>query len=90
MHRSKQSRFYKTFTRPIAKTLVIAVFTYQFFYWGWVKLETDEHQQKTDGTNPAEIPPPGIVTRWTYVNKNRERGWGETKKELTHVDCQPR
>ncbi|KAG6034552.1 hypothetical protein E4U41_006497 [Claviceps citrina] len=42
------SQFYKTFTRPIAKVLTLAVFTYQFLYWGWVKLEADEHQQRTD------------------------------------------
>ncbi|ATZ51420.1 hypothetical protein BCIN_07g00600 [Botrytis cinerea B05.10] len=34
--------FYKTFTRPIAKTLLIATFIYQLTYWGWVKLEKDE------------------------------------------------
>lgn len=45
-----QSQFYKTFTRPIAKVLVVAVFSYQLIYWGWVKLEADEHRQKTDGT----------------------------------------
>ncbi|KID98262.1 hypothetical protein MAJ_05680, partial [Metarhizium majus ARSEF 297] len=44
----EMSRFYKTFTRPIAKVLVVAVFSYQLIYWGWVKLEADEHRQKTD------------------------------------------
>ncbi|KAK1766088.1 hypothetical protein QBC33DRAFT_541780 [Phialemonium atrogriseum] len=34
--------FYKTFTRPVAKTLLLAVFTYQLAYWAWVKLEQDE------------------------------------------------
>ncbi|KAF7944954.1 uncharacterized protein EAE97_005587 [Botrytis byssoidea] len=34
--------FYKTFTRPIAKTLLMATFIYQLTYWGWVKLEKDE------------------------------------------------
>lgn len=48
-----QSQFYKTFTRPIAKVLVVAVFTYQFVYWGWVKLEADEHQQNTDGMSDS-------------------------------------
>jgi len=37
-----QIGFYKTFTRPIAKVLLMATFTYQLVYWGWVKLETDE------------------------------------------------
>ncbi|TAQ89795.1 hypothetical protein B7494_g1905 [Chlorociboria aeruginascens] len=34
--------FYKTFTRPVAKVLLMATFTYQFAYWAWVKLEKDE------------------------------------------------
>jgi len=34
--------FYKTFTRPIAKVLLMATFTYQLAYWAWVKLEKDE------------------------------------------------
>ncbi|KAI9648312.1 hypothetical protein NHQ30_002945 [Ciborinia camelliae] len=34
--------FYKTFTRPIAKTLLMATFIYQLTYWAWVKLEKDE------------------------------------------------
>lgn len=39
---SWQIGFYKTFTRPIAKVLLMATFTYQLAYWAWVKLETDE------------------------------------------------
>jgi hypothetical protein len=49
-HKNAQSQFYKTFTRPIAKVLLLAVFTYQLAYWSWVKLETDETREKTDGT----------------------------------------
>ncbi|KAK0110814.1 hypothetical protein ONS96_002407 [Cadophora gregata f. sp. sojae] len=41
--------FYKTFTRPIAKVLLMATFTYQFVYWGWVYLEKDEiKKQKSE------------------------------------------
>lgn len=69
------SRFYKTFTRPIAKTLVIAVFTYQFFYWGWVKLEMDEHQQKTD----AEIA--DLEAKVSVFDKARKTGEAATKVE---------
>ncbi|RDA86535.1 hypothetical protein CP532_1908 [Ophiocordyceps camponoti-leonardi (nom. inval.)] len=36
------STFYKTFSRPIAKTLILAVFTYQLAYWAWAKLEADD------------------------------------------------
>ncbi|EPE33426.1 hypothetical protein GLAREA_06439 [Glarea lozoyensis ATCC 20868] len=36
--------FYKTFSRPIAKVLLMATFTYQVAYWGWVKLEKDEEK----------------------------------------------
>ncbi|PBP20902.1 hypothetical protein BUE80_DR008329 [Diplocarpon rosae] len=40
--------FYKTFTRPIAKVLLMATFTYQLTYWGWVYLEKAEiKKQKT-------------------------------------------
>ncbi|PQE26017.1 Inner membrane assembly complex subunit 17 protein [Rutstroemia sp. NJR-2017a BBW] len=39
---SLQRNFYKTFTRPVAKVLLMATFTYQLVYWGWVKLEKDE------------------------------------------------
>ncbi|KAI9046566.1 hypothetical protein LZ554_009310 [Drepanopeziza brunnea f. sp. 'monogermtubi'] len=34
--------FYKVFGRPIAKVLLMATFTYQLAYWGWVYLEKDE------------------------------------------------
>ncbi|KAK3327560.1 hypothetical protein B0T19DRAFT_422103 [Cercophora scortea] len=34
--------FYKTFTRPVAKCVLVAIFTYQLVYWGWTKLEHDE------------------------------------------------
>lgn len=37
-----KTNFYKTFTRPVAKVLLMAIFTYQLAYWGWVKLEQDE------------------------------------------------
>ncbi|RGP65098.1 hypothetical protein FSPOR_7488 [Fusarium sporotrichioides] len=47
---SPTSQFYRTFTRPIAKTLLIAVFTYQLAYWSWVKLETDEIRAERDAT----------------------------------------
>ncbi|OAQ63502.1 hypothetical protein VFPPC_14664 [Pochonia chlamydosporia 170] len=60
------SQFYKTFTRPIAKVLVVAVFTYQFVYWGWVKLEADEHQENTD----AEIA--DLEAKVTALDKARK------------------
>ncbi|KAG6125584.1 hypothetical protein E4U09_005851 [Claviceps aff. purpurea] len=44
------ANFYKTFTRPVAKVLAVAVFTYQCLYVGWMKLDAVEHQEKTDGT----------------------------------------
>jgi hypothetical protein len=56
---SLQAQFYKTFTRPIGKVLVLAVFTYQVAYWTWTKLEADEHREETDGEQPVlfnEIP----------------------------------
>ncbi|KAG9255241.1 uncharacterized protein F5Z01DRAFT_673193 [Emericellopsis atlantica] len=44
------SQFYKTFTRPVAKVLLIAVFTYQLIYWSWVKLDTEETKAQADAT----------------------------------------
>ncbi|KAK5993193.1 hypothetical protein PT974_06621 [Cladobotryum mycophilum] len=43
------SEFYKTFTRPVGKVLVLAIFTYQVAYWTWTKLEADEVREETDG-----------------------------------------
>ncbi|KAM5342697.1 hypothetical protein ACJ41O_013663 [Fusarium nematophilum] len=47
---SVTSQFYRSFTRPIAKTLLLAVFSYQLAYWTWVKLETDEVRAERDAT----------------------------------------
>ncbi|KAF4976603.1 hypothetical protein FZEAL_6750 [Fusarium zealandicum] len=47
---SATSQFYRSFTRPIAKTLLLAVFTYQLAYWTWIKLETDEVRAERDAT----------------------------------------
>ncbi|KAL5094084.1 hypothetical protein Trisim1_008194 [Trichoderma cf. simile WF8] len=50
---SPVAQFYKTFTRPIGKVLVLAVFTYQVAYWTWNKLEADEHRAEADATIAA-------------------------------------
>ncbi|KAF7551550.1 hypothetical protein G7046_g7700 [Stylonectria norvegica] len=47
---SVTAQFYKQFTRPIAKVGLLAVFTYQFLYWGWLRLETDEIRAERDAT----------------------------------------
>ncbi|RKU41847.1 hypothetical protein DL546_000190 [Coniochaeta pulveracea] len=44
--KSPTSDFYKTFTRPVAKCLLLAMFTYQLAYFAWVKLETEEIRKK--------------------------------------------
>lgn len=44
-----KSQFYKDFTRPVAKVLLMAMFTYQLAYWGWVKLEQDEIRAEREG-----------------------------------------
>ncbi|KAK5107954.1 hypothetical protein LTR62_000499 [Meristemomyces frigidus] len=36
------SNFYKVFGRPLAKTFLIAVATYQILYFSWSKLESME------------------------------------------------
>ena len=45
----QQIGFYKTFTRPIAKVLLMATFTYQLAYWGWQKLEKEESKRNKTG-----------------------------------------
>lgn len=49
LNSSPQANFYKTFSRPIAKVLILAVFTYQVAYWTWTKREADEACAKIDG-----------------------------------------
>jgi hypothetical protein len=44
-----KGEFYKTFTRPVAKCLLLAMFTYQLAYYAWVKLETDEIKTERNG-----------------------------------------
>ncbi|KAL7925265.1 hypothetical protein ACQKWADRAFT_283496 [Trichoderma austrokoningii] len=65
------AQFYKTFTRPIGKVLVLAVFTYQVAYWTWLKLEADEHCEETDAT---------IAALETTVNEYQKTKQG--KKEM--------
>lgn len=45
-----QSAFYKTFGRPIAKVLLVAMLTYQMIYLLWVKLEADETKKIRNGS----------------------------------------
>ncbi|OTA04098.1 hypothetical protein A9Z42_0046670 [Trichoderma parareesei] len=61
------AQFYKTFTRPIGKVLVLAIFTYQVAYWTWLKLEADEHRAETDGESTASS---RMRTSWI------DGGWG--------------
>ncbi|KAK4105056.1 hypothetical protein N658DRAFT_504569 [Parathielavia hyrcaniae] len=44
-----EGAFYKTFTRPVAKCALLAVFVYQLVYFGWTKLETDEIRRERQG-----------------------------------------
>ncbi|KAF3049413.1 hypothetical protein E8E11_000671 [Didymella keratinophila] len=47
---SKVGAFYKTFSAPLLKCFLGALFTYQLAYFGWMKLETIEetHNKKTE------------------------------------------
>jgi hypothetical protein len=47
---SKVGAFYKTFSAPLLKCFLGALFTYQLTYFGWMKLETIEeaHVKKTE------------------------------------------
>merc|ERR1712000_573148 len=42
--------FYKQFTRPVTKVLLMAVLTYQLVYFGWMTLETEEIKAQADAT----------------------------------------
>ncbi|KAK4143799.1 uncharacterized protein C8A04DRAFT_12081 [Dichotomopilus funicola] len=46
---SATGTFYKTFTRPVAKTALLAVFVYQLVYYGWTRLESDEIKADRQG-----------------------------------------
>ncbi|KAI2608378.1 uncharacterized protein GGS25DRAFT_273348 [Hypoxylon fragiforme] len=48
--KSINGQFYKTFGRPIAKVLLVAVFTYQVAYYLWVKLEYNEIKSEMRAT----------------------------------------
>ncbi|KAI1636430.1 hypothetical protein F4809DRAFT_609517 [Biscogniauxia mediterranea] len=43
---SLNGKFYATFGRPIFKTILIAILTYQFAYYAWIRLE--HHEIKAD------------------------------------------
>ncbi|KAF2630621.1 hypothetical protein BU25DRAFT_407913 [Macroventuria anomochaeta] len=47
---SKVGAFYKSFSAPILKCFLGALFTYQLAYFGWMKLETIEeaHEKKSE------------------------------------------
>nr|OQO23460.1 hypothetical protein B0A51_08707 [Rachicladosporium sp. CCFEE 5018] len=42
--------FYKNNGRPIFKSFLIAVATYEVIYWSWLKLESLETVQETNGS----------------------------------------
>ncbi|KAI0167281.1 hypothetical protein BJ166DRAFT_230450 [Pestalotiopsis sp. NC0098] len=46
----QQPSFWKTFSRPIFKVALMAIFTYQLAYYGWMKLETDEIRSNAAAT----------------------------------------
>ncbi|GAB7332978.1 hypothetical protein MBLNU13_g04677t1 [Cladosporium sp. NU13] len=41
--------FYKYRSRPVFKAVLIAIFTYEIIYWGWLKLESMETKHDTEG-----------------------------------------
>ncbi|KAK3499879.1 uncharacterized protein B0T23DRAFT_370928 [Neurospora hispaniola] len=60
--------FYKTFTRPVAKCLLTALFVYQVVYWGWSKLEVNEIKEERQ----AEITKLEAQVRALQVKKEKE------------------
>lgn len=78
-----QANFYKTFTRPVAKVLLVAVLTYQLVYWSWMKLETDEIRAETAGQfcpNTAGTTSEPFLTRHAATIADLEAKVDEYKK----------
>ncbi|KAK8041175.1 hypothetical protein PG994_014182 [Apiospora phragmitis] len=46
---SKPQSFNKTFSRPIFKVALMAIFTYQLAYYGWLRLEQNETREELNG-----------------------------------------
>lgn len=61
--------FYKTFTRPVAKCLLTALFVYQVIYWGWSKLEVDEIKEERQ----AEITKLEAQVRALQLRREKEK-----------------
>jgi hypothetical protein len=51
---SNQRDFYKYRSRPVFKAVLIAIFTYEIIYWGWLKLESMETKHDTEGMQEHE------------------------------------
>ncbi|KAI1818037.1 hypothetical protein GGS20DRAFT_581743 [Poronia punctata] len=47
--------FYKTFSRPILKVFLMAIFTYQVAYYFWVRLEQNETRAEMKGEFLARL-----------------------------------
>jgi hypothetical protein len=47
---ARQRDFYKYRSRPVFKAALIAIFTYEILYWGWLKLESIETKHDLEGT----------------------------------------
>lgn len=43
-----QRAFYKNSSLPVFKGFLMALFTYQVTYWGWLKLESLETQREKE------------------------------------------
>jgi hypothetical protein len=46
---SEKRQFYKAWSFPIMKVFLVAMFTYQLTYFGWLKLETMDEKERKDG-----------------------------------------
>ncbi|KAI0379924.1 hypothetical protein F5Y04DRAFT_109638 [Hypomontagnella monticulosa] len=47
---SANTQFFRTFGRPIAKALLLAIFTYQLVFFSWQKLEYDDRKSEVIAT----------------------------------------
>lgn len=65
-----QRNFYKEFGRPVAKVFFMAVFTYQFVYFFWAKLEKDEIVKEKEGMFAIYFPTAPNSIPWHYFMSN--------------------
>jgi hypothetical protein len=61
---TRAGTFYRSFGSPIFKCFLMALFTYQVVYWGWMKLESIEEKVGKDGESRISVD-----KTWAWMEK---------------------